>query len=149
MRKIINNKVYDTATATWIGSSDNGHEYNDLAYSGETLYRKRTGEYFLHGEGGPMTSYAVRTGSNNWRGSERITPISYAAARQWAEDHLSADAYEAEFGAVTEDDSQTTLNLSLRADTVDALRRAAAEAGVPVSAYAEQLLRRALGLYVQ
>lgn len=149
MRKIINNKVYDTATATWIGSSDNGHEYNDLAYSGETLYRKRTWEYFLHGEGGPMTSYAVRTGSNSWIGSERITPISYAAARQWAEDHLSADAYEAEFGAVTEDDSQTTLNLSLRADTVDALRRAAAEAGVPVSAYAEQLLRRALGLDVQ
>ena len=149
MRKIINNKVYDTATATWIGSSDNGHEYNDLAYSGETLYRKRTGEYFLHGEGGPMTSYAVSTGNNNWRGSERITPISYAAARQWAEDHLSADAYEAEFGAVTEDDSQTTLNLSLRADTVDALRCAAAEAGVPVSAYAEQFLRRALGLNVQ
>ena len=70
MRKIINNKVYDTATATWIGLSDNGHEYNALSYSGETLYRKRTGEYFLHGEGGPMTSYAVRTGSNNWRGSE-------------------------------------------------------------------------------
>ena len=149
MKKIINNKVYDTATATWIGSSDNGHEYNDLAYSGETLYRKRTGEYFLHGEGGPMTSYAVRIGSNNWRGSERITPISYAAARQWAEEHLSADAYETEFGAVTEDASQTTINLSLRADTVDAMRRAAAEAGVPVSAYAEQLLRRAIGLGVQ
>ena len=51
MRKIINNKVYDTDTATWIGLSDNGHEYNDSAYSGETLYRKRTGEHFLHGEG--------------------------------------------------------------------------------------------------
>lgn len=146
MKKIINNKVYDTATATWIGLSDNGHEYSDLAYSGETLYRKRTGEYFLHGEGGPMTSYAVCTGSNSWRGSERITPLSYAAARQWAEDHLSADAYEAEFGAVTEDDSQTALNLSLRADTVDALRRAAAEEGVTVSAYTERLLRPAFGL---
>ena len=146
MRKIINNKVYDTATATWIGSSDNGYEYNELAYSGETLYRKRTGEYFLHGEGGPMTSYAVRTGSNNWRGSERITPISYAAARQWAEDHLSADAYESEFGAVTEDDSQVTITLSLRADTVEALRRAAAEEGVPMSTYVERLLRPAAGL---
>ena len=146
MRKIINNKVYDTDTATWIGLSDNGHEYNDSAYSGETLYRKRTGEYFLHGEGGPMTSYAVRTGSNNWRGSERITPIPYAAARQWAEEHLSADAYEAEFGAVTEDDSQTTITLSLRADTVDALRRAAAEDGVPMRTYVERLLRPAVGL---
>ena len=93
-----------------------------------------------------MTSYAVRTGSNNWRGSERITPISYAAARQWAEDHLGAEAYEAEFGAVTEDDSQTTITLSLRADTVEALRRAAAEEGVPMSTYVERLLRPAAGL---
>lgn len=146
MRKIINNKVYDTDTATRIGLADNGHEYNDLAYSGETLYRKRTGEYFLHGEGGPMTIYAVSTGNNNWRGGERITPISYAAARQWAEDHLSAEAYEAEFGAVTEDDSQVTITLSLRADTVDALRRAAAKAGQSISAYAERLLRPAAGL---
>lgn len=146
MRKIINNKVYDTATATWIGLADNGHEYNELSYSGETLYRKRTGEYFLHGEGGPMTSYAVRTGSNNWRGSERITPISYAAARQWAEEHLDAEAYEAEFGAVAEDDSQTNLTLSLRADTVDALRRAAAEDGASMSTYVERLLRPAVGL---
>lgn len=144
MRKIINNKVYDTATATWIGLADNGHEYNDLAYSGETLYRKRTGEYFLHGEGGPMTSYAVSTG-NNWRGSERITPISYAAARQWAEEHLSAETYEAEFGAVTEDDSQVTITLSLRADTVEALRRAAAKAGQSLSAYVERVLRPAVG----
>ena len=45
MRKIINNKVYDTSTAAMIGLSDNGHEYNDLAYSGETLYRKRTAAY--------------------------------------------------------------------------------------------------------
>ncbi len=146
MKKIINNKVYDTDTATRIGSSDNGREYNDFAYSCETLYRKRTGEYFLHGEGGPMTSYAVRTGSNNWRGSERITPMPYAAARQWAEEHLSADAYEAEFGAVAEDDSQVTITLSLRADIVEALRRAAAEEGVPMSTYVERLLRPAAGL---
>ena len=146
MRKIINNKVYDTEKAAQIGLSDNGHAPNDMAYSGETLYRKRTGEYFLHGEGGPMTSYAVSTGNNNWRGSERITPISYAAARQWAEDHLSADAYEAEFGAVTEDDSQVTITLSLRADTAEALRRTAAKAGQSLSAYAERVLRPAAGI---
>ena len=92
-----------------------------------------------------MTSYAVRTGSNNWRGSERITPISYAAARQWAEDHLGAEAYEAEFGKVVEDDSQTTITLSLRADTVEALRRAAAKAGQSLSAYVERVLRPAVG----
>ncbi len=146
MRKIINNKVYDTDTATRIGLADNGHDYNDFAYSGETLYRKRTGEYFLHGEGGPMTSYAVRTGSNNWSGSERITPLSYYAARQWAVEHLSTEAYEAEFGEVTEDDSQVTITLSMRADTVEALRRTAAKAGQSLSAYVERVLRPAVGI---
>ncbi len=146
MRKIINNKVYDTDTATWIGLSDNGYEYGALAYSGETLYRKRTGEYFLHGEGGPLSHYAVQLGDNDWSGGERITPISYETARKWAEAHLDAAAYEAEFGSVAEDASQTAVNLYFRTDTADALRRAAAEAGVPMSAYTERLIRPALGL---
>ena len=146
MRKIINNKAYDTDTATWIGLSDNGYEYGTLCYSGETLYRKRTGEYFLHGEGGPLSRYAVQLGDNDWSGGERITPISYETARKWAEEHLPAEDYETEFGAVAEDDSQTNLTLSLRADTVDALRRAAAEDGVPMSTYVERLLRPAVGL---
>ncbi len=146
MRKIINNKVYDTEKAAQIGLSDNDHAPNDMAYSGEALYRKRTGEYFLHGEGGPMSRYAVRIGDNNWRGGEQITPLSYYAARQWAVEHLSTEAYETEFGEVTEDDSQVTITLSLRADTAEALRRTAAKAGQSMSAYAERVLRPAAGI---
>lgn len=146
MRKIINNKAYDTDKAAKIGLSDNGRAPNDLAYSSEMLYRKRTGEYFLHGEGGSLSRYAVRIGDNNWRGGEQITPMSYYAARQWAEEHLSAEAYEAEFGEVAEDDSQVTITLSMRADTVEALRRTAAKAGQSLSAYAERVLRPAAGI---
>ena len=58
---------------------------------------------------------------------------------------MSAEAYETEFGAVAEDDSQTTITLSLRADTVEALRRAAAKAGQSLSAYAERVPRPAGG----
>ena len=86
------------------------------------------------------------SGSNNWSGSERITPLSYYAARQWAQEHLGADAYEAEFGAVTEDDSQVTITLSLRADTVEALRRTAAKEGRSLSAFVERVLRPAVDI---
>ena len=60
MKKIIDNKVYDTNTATLIGSKDNGISPASFAYCRESLYRKRTGEYFKHGEGGANSKYAVR-----------------------------------------------------------------------------------------
>lgn len=61
--------------------------------------------------------------------------VSYDSARQWAEDHLTADQYQAVFGEVAEDDSRTTLLLSLPASTVKKIKQDAAQAGMTVSAY--------------
>ena len=97
VRKIIDGRAYDTDTATEVGSRDNGLEWADLAHECETLYRKRTGEYFVHGEGGPRTRYARRC-EGGWSGGEAITPVSYDEARGWAEGCLDAGAYEREFG---------------------------------------------------
>ena len=47
MKKIIRGRQYDTDTAQRIGSWDNGLSGTDLEYTSETLYRKRTGEFFL------------------------------------------------------------------------------------------------------
>ena len=63
MKKIIGGngkpwRRYDTETAKAVGSRDNGLSYRDFNHVEETLYRKKTGEFFLHGEGGPMTKYA-------------------------------------------------------------------------------------------
>ena len=63
--------------------------------------------------------------------------VSYDSARQWAEDHLTADQYQAVFGEVAEDDSRTTLLLSLPASTVKKIKQEAAQAGMTVSAYVE------------
>ena len=52
MNKVINGKRYDTDKAEQIAQSDNGCYVGDLDYYCETLYRKRTGEFFLHSEGG-------------------------------------------------------------------------------------------------
>ena len=62
MKKIINGKKYDTDTAQELASWDNGGGWRDFHHCEETLYRKKTGEFFLFGEGGPMTKYAVSTG---------------------------------------------------------------------------------------
>lgn len=135
IKKIINGKVYDTSTAAEIGSWWNGMADRDWKWCSETLHRKKTGEYFLHGAGGPLSKYAVSLGNNGWSGGEKIIPLTYDAARQWAEEHLDAEEYENEFGAVVEDDSATTLCVSVRADTAERIRRAASAAGTSVSDY--------------
>ena len=51
MKKIINGRLYNTESAKKVGYYNNGRIYNDFSFFEETLYRKRTGEFFLHGEG--------------------------------------------------------------------------------------------------
>ncbi|KWZ95983.1 hypothetical protein HMPREF3224_01019 [Anaerococcus hydrogenalis] len=97
MNKVINGKRYDTEKAELVGNWTNGHRYGEFQYECEKLYRKKTGEFFLYGSGGPMSSYAVPSGNNNWTGSSKITPISVDEAKEWVEKNLDADDYEKYF----------------------------------------------------
>lgn len=142
MKKIISGKVYDTSTAKELGFWSKGDGWGDFSYRCETLYRKKTGEFFLHGEGGPMTCYAQATGQNSWSGGSRIMPLNYAEAKAWAEEKLEADEYEEIFGKVTEDESRQQVCLSLSAATVETIRRRAGEMGISASAYIEQLVAK-------
>ncbi len=101
MKKIINGKKYDTDTAKFLGYWTNGLG-GDFRHVREELYRKKTGEYFLYGLGGPMSKYASCVSQNCWGGGEQITPLTEEKAKKWAEMHLSVDEYEAIFGDVEE-----------------------------------------------
>ena len=134
MKKIINGKLYDTDTAKRVGSIYHGEGPRDFRHYEETLYKKRTGEYFLHGEGGPMSRYAESVGQNQWSGGEKIIPLDYKAATEWAEENMDADDYQEEFGEVSEEGERVTLSISLDAAVADRIRKEAAEAGMTVSA---------------
>lgn len=142
MKKIINGKVYDTEKAKEMASWSNGGTWRDFSHVEETLYRKKTGEYFLFGEGGPMTQYAERVEQNGWSGGSRIMPMTYAEATKWAEEHLDGDDYEAIFGEVVEDESKVTVTYRLSASTVETVKRRAAEAGIGISEYLESVLAK-------
>lgn len=133
MKKIINGKKYDTETAQAMGSYDI-NATTSFEYVEETLYRKRTGEFFLLGHGGPKTRYAVSTGGGNWSGGTQILPLSWEEARAWAEEHLDAATYEAIFGEVEEDDSKTVMSVRISAATLGKARREAAKSGTSLSA---------------
>lgn len=129
MKKIIGGRRYDTETATFLGNDCAECSITDFGYWREELYQKRTGEFFLAGSGGPMTKYAVRVEQNGWRGGDRIMPLSFEEAKEWAENHLTVDEYEAIFGEVSEGDSRATITLSLSAKTIEILKRMCAETG--------------------
>lgn len=101
MKKIINGKKYNTETAECLGSDS--HLYRgDLDFWNKELYRKKTGEFFIYGEGGPRSEYGREVGQNSWSGGEDITPLTEDEAKKWAERHLDVDEYEAIFGEVEE-----------------------------------------------
>lgn len=129
MRKIIDGRLYDTEKAHLIGEpwSPDGIGYDDFDWCEETLYRKRTGEYFLYGEGGPKTRYARPYGQSGWQYGDRIMPLTYDEAREWAESHLEASEYEAEFGTPAEGDAALMARVPMA--TYEAIRREASQTG--------------------
>ena len=142
MKKIINGKVYDTEKAKELGTYANAGSWRDFSHLEETLYRKKTGEFFLFGEGGPMTRYAEAEGQNSWTGGRRIMPMSYDEAREWAEEHLTADEYEAIFGEIVEDAdaAKQTVSISVSPAKWEQAKREAARRGIGISEYIESLL---------
>ena len=146
MYKVINGKGYNTETAQELAVYEANCGPKDFKYVCETLYRKKTGEYFLHGNGGAMTKYRESTGSNSWSGGEAITPMSIAEAKKWAEEHCNGDKYEAIFGSVeeTEDvEMSERMHLLLPVTITDALRKRKEATGTTVTALVIEALRKA------
>ena len=98
MRKIINGKMYDTNTAKEIYYWNNGSSHSDFDFCEETLFCKRTGEFFLYGSGGASSKYSRSCGLNNWEGSEKVIPLTEDKARKWMETHADVEDYIKIFG---------------------------------------------------
>ncbi len=142
MKKVINGRLYDTTTARCLGS-DSYSNRRDFHYWSEELYVKRTGEYFLYGEGGPLSKYSHSLGDNEWSGGEQIIPLSLDKARKWAEEHLSADEYEEAFGLPDEDSEPVFLHVQIPPQLMAAIRAAASANSESLTACVERALTAA------
>lgn len=139
MNKVINGKRYDTEKAEPVGCAGNGTYPGDLDYYSETLYRKRTGEFFLHMEGGPMSRCARRDGTG-WAGGDELCPLPFGEARAWAEANLTADEYAEAFGEPEDGGETVAAMLKLSAAAKARLEREAAVTGKTQSAIVEELI---------
>lgn len=98
MKSVIHGKRYDTDKASKLGEVSHGNP-GDWGWSHETLYKTlRSGAYFLHGQGGPRSQYAISNRPGEWSGSSKITPLDRDDAYDWAERNNLAVLLETEFG---------------------------------------------------
>lgn len=141
MLKIINGRKYNTETAERVGVWSNNLSYSDFRFKKEELYRKKTGEFFLYGEGGPMTDYAKYVGLRERIGGEKLIPLTFAKARAWAEEHLEAEEYEAIFGEVEETGEKKVVAYSLPVSAIELVKLTAAERGCSASDVITELIR--------
>ncbi|MBQ6501537.1 MAG: hypothetical protein IJI87_09220 [Mogibacterium sp.] len=97
-KAIINGKMYNTETATEIANYWNGLGNGDFNNMDESLYKKKTGEFFLCGEGGPLTKYREEAFGGGFCGGSRIIPLTVDEAKKWCEQYCDADTYIQTFG---------------------------------------------------
>ena len=100
MKRIISGKRYDTDTAKNVSEYWNGLSESDFRSCTEYLYQKRTGEFFIYGEGGAMTRWATSHGNTSSRG-RGILPLTLEMAKEWVES-CNNERYEEIFGEAEE-----------------------------------------------
>ena len=99
MKKIIAGKKYDTDKATVVAEWGNHYPLNDFKSCAETLYLTNNGNWFLHGEGGAMSKYAVAYG-NSVSGGEDIIAMTPVEAYKWLVSNNEIEDVERYFGLV-------------------------------------------------
>ena len=93
MRIISNKKVYGTEKAQEITNVRHSTR-NNISWYEEILYRAKNGAWFLKGEGGPLSHYAVDLGDGNKEGSCKLMPMSVSATIEWLEKHAKYSIIE-------------------------------------------------------
>jgi hypothetical protein len=141
MKKIIRGRKYDTDTAELVGEYQYSYP-RDFNYCREELYRKRTGEFFLYGTGGPLSKYGETTGQNEWSGSEAITPLDLVDAKDWVEENCDAETYEKLFGVVDDDGEKVITTISLSKPVAQMLEQQAIDHRAPKSEWIEKLIKK-------
>lgn len=87
MLKYINNKKYNTQTAQLVGVSSNNKDKSDPLYISESLYYKKTGEFFLYCCGGVETKYSKYI-KGKAKYNEEIIPYTKDKALEWVKTNL-------------------------------------------------------------
>lgn len=143
MKKIIDGKRYDTSTARHLGSYRTDLSASDSGYYTEDLYVKRTGEFFLYGDGEARSPYHHFDELGGQVGAEDIVPLTYAEAKEWVENYLDADKYEHLFGTASESGPTVQIGVNISKAAAEKLQMLVTERNMSRNILLEQLIMSA------
>ena len=98
MQWTVDGKEYDTDTAEYVGRYKNTPYHNDTNFYEETLYRKKTGEFFLYGQGNSASKYAYISPGGRRSFAQRIVPLTDEKAKEWMQQHGNGEKCAVLFG---------------------------------------------------
>lgn len=142
MYRVINGKRYNTETAEKVAEDSYGAR-GDFSHWTETLYQKSTGEFFLYGEGGPMSKYSEYVEPNARGGGEKIIPLSLNEAQAWVEKHTDGNTYDEIFGTDGETGDKVSVTIRLTESAAKKIKLRAASEGKSISSTLEDLINAA------
>jgi len=93
MKAIIDRKKYDTKTATLVAEISIGNR-RDFRFFSEKLYVTDRGAWFIHGEGGPGSSYSRPVNIRDRCGVGKIRTLTADEAYTWMEEQEENEAIE-------------------------------------------------------
>lgn len=141
----IDNRRYNTKKARLLASDKYGDGFRSCE---DYLYRKRTGEYFLCGRGGPESHWAESCDDGHcYRSGSGIKPLTPAEALEWAQKHVDRDEIDRIFPDAYKVQRTGTRELkTVRLDTgiVEAAKAAAGVSGQSLGAWIEAVVEAAL-----
>lgn len=91
MKSIVNGKRYDTETAESVYTYRFSHP-GDFQGWDATLYKTKSGRWFLHGVGGPASPYAHKCDSGGWNGGSKIVALTEEEAKDWLSGYNPTEA---------------------------------------------------------
>lgn len=129
MRKILQNKVYDTDTASKIMSvtleAERSRDKKDIVT--ESLYRKRTGEFFLVRE----DMYGTK-----------VLPQTYNDAKAWGiNNQMPQETIKSAFWESDSSPKKEALLISIPASMISRLRMEASSRNMSVSGLLEEIIQ--------
>lgn len=138
MERVIRGKRYNTATAEAVAERE--HLYpSDFGWVHEILYKKRTGEFFLWGEGGPQSKYRKKVEKNVYCSGEKIKPLTIKEAKAFIETY-APEEYKKLFTIDVWDDETVPLNIYLPTPTFQRLKIASVKKGESMTKLVSKLI---------
>lgn len=148
MKKIINQKRYNTDASTLVleWQPDNFPADDPKHVEFNRLYRKSTGEYFIHGKGGAMSPYADMKNAKKGiiSAGEMLIPVSLEEATEILEKHMTPGEVDCVLGrSVTDDKKQ--VNIQIDSGTWNMLQMLKSVTGKSATDIMIELIRKAAG----